>query len=149
MDLNTPNTLLIGLYTKDGRSVLLGSLRHSDGELEEEVFDIAGADHWELLAKALNEGRLLRCENLIVFTNDKAMADIFTPPIAIPQDDGKTEKIWMLGEGKGKGYYAHIPSGGNACTWSIIRSIFSQYDNFRFVYAERLKKAEGKWQQEQ
>ena len=77
------------------------------------------------------------------------MADIYTVPITIPQDDGKTERVWMLGEGKGNGYYAHIPAGGNAYAWSIIRTIYAGYSNFRVVYAEKLQKAEARWQQQQ
>ena len=148
LSIHTPNTLLIGLYTKDGRSGLLGSLRLQDGELEEGIFDAAGTDPWRILAETLAEAKLLRCRNLIVFTNHREIADTYTVPIAIPQDDGKTEKVWMLGEGKGKGYYAHIPSGGNAYAWGIIRTIFAQYDNFKFVYAERLQKAEERWRQQ-
>lgn len=147
LSIHTPNTLLIGLYTKNSRCVILGSLRHEDGELEEGIFDAAGTDHWRILAETLAEAKLLKCRNLIVFANDKTMVDIFTPPIAIPQDDGKTEKVWMLGEGKGKGYYAYIPCGGNVYAWRIIHTIFAQYNNFKFVYAEKLQKAEERWRQ--
>lgn len=147
LSIHTSNTLLLGLYAKDGRCVILGSIRHEDGELEESVFDGDDTQPWRILSETLTEAKLLKCRNLIVFTNHREIADTFTLPIAIPQDDGQTEKVWMLGEKGQRGYYAHIPCGGNQYAWRIIRSIFAQYDNFKFVYAEKLQKAEERWKE--
>jgi hypothetical protein len=147
----TPATLLLGLYHRDGRSALMGSLRHTDGELEEGVFaKVHAGDPYQLLADSLDEAALLKVSNLIVFTNVREMAELYTLPITIPQD-GPPEKVFVLSDkvpGK-TGYYAAIPTGGNPHQWRILRTIFAGYENFRFVYAEILKKAEELWKQPQ
>jgi len=147
----TPATLLLGLYHRDGRSALMGSLRHTDGELEEGVFaKVHTGDPYQLLADTLDEARLLKVSNLIVFTNHREIVNLYTLPIAIPQD-GPPEKVFVLSDktpGK-NGYYAQIPTGGNPHQWRILRLIFADYNNFRFVYADVLKKAEELWKQPQ
>lgn len=76
-----PKTLYLGIYTKDGRSGLVGKYVKDDETLEDEVFELAG-ETWEILAQAMTEGyRHLHARNLAIMTNDEKIVRQLNYPI--------------------------------------------------------------------
>lgn len=146
LTIHTPNTLLLGVYTRSGLSVALGNLRCADGEMLEAIDD-ADPNPWALLDRALTEAKTMQPDNLIVFSNDSDLIAFGTPPLQIPQTDGVTEKMFFVQKGE-RGHYEHIPSGGDPHQWSIARLICA-YRCWHFQHTDKLPKAEERWQQHQ
>lgn len=146
LTIHTPNTLLLGIYSRDGLSVCLGNLRCVDDEMLE-VCDDADADVWALLARVLTEARTMQPTNLIVFSNDQDLIAFGAPPLRVPQTDGKTEKMFFVQKGA-PGHYEQIPCGGDPQQWAIARLICT-YRRWHFQRTDKLPKAEERWRQQQ
>lgn len=129
----TPNTLFIALWNEKGKAVTLGNFRASDAmtpAIDEwgPIVEDKGADAVELLAATLNDVERLRARHVVIFTNDQALADLYTFPVRLEPTGPDRMHLY------------------NKAQWDIIRS-FCLYDSWQMKFAEQLPRAREYWEE--
>lgn len=122
ISINTPNTLLLGIYTQSGKTAALGKLTTIDGTEDGVIDECAEAESHQLLARVLEDAHLIEADYLYVFTNDQPLAEAFTVPVRIPQ----IENDWFR----------------------VARRLIADYRRWRFLYTDQLPKVKERWQQQ-
>lgn len=79
--LDTPNTLLLALWSKKPGAVIIGNLR-TDAGIRPVLAD-GGKDALALLAAALDDVVAVAARHIIVFTNDTKIADLYRRPVRL------------------------------------------------------------------
>lgn len=129
----TPNTLFIALWKEKGKAVTLGNFRAADAltPVVDEwgpIVQDRGDDSVELLAATLNDVERLKARHVVIFTNDQALADLYTFPVRLePTREDRS--------------HLYVPA-----QWDIIRS-FCLYESWQCKYAEKLPKAKELWEE--
>lgn len=129
---HTPNTLFIALWKQKYKCIVLGNFRGEDG-MEPEVAGMGPVlqgkgndDTFALLAAALRDAKALCARHIVVFTNDPALADVFTFPVHL---EPKAPNRMHL----------YVPT-----QWDILRA-FCNYDSWQLKHADKLPKAQALW----
>ena len=84
-------------------------------------------DIFALLATVLSDVKALCARHIVVFTNDPALADVFTFPVHL---EPKAPNRMHL----------YVPT-----QWDILRA-FCNYDSWQLKHADKLPKAQALWE---
>lgn len=128
----TPNTLFLAVWAEKGKCIVLGNFRTEEG-MEPEITGMGpvvndkGEDPFVLLAKTLADVKRLYAHHIVVFTNDPALADMYTFPIHLEPTSEKRVHLY------------------NPTHWEILRG-FCLYESWQCKHAEKLPKAKELWE---
>ena len=140
--LDTPDTVVLGLYSLDGRACVTGALRTEDGDLRPDVLAIQGGAAWPALAGALADVLAIGAQHLLVLTNDRAIADALTPPIRAPAPTATRREYFARDDWIDVGY------GGDEHHWQVLRALGMKWaGRWRVQWVEDLPKARELWAQ--
>ena len=141
--LSTPNTVVIGLYSLDGRAGVTGALRTEAGDLRPDVLASKGGAAWAALAGALADVLTTGAQHLLVLTNDRTIADALTPPIRAPAPTAKRREYFARDDWIDVGY------GGDADHWETLRLLAMRWPGrWRCQLVDDLPKARELWEQQ-
>ena len=141
--LSTPDTVVIGLYSLDGRAGVTGALRTEDGDLRTDVLASKGGAAWPALAGALADVQTVGTAHLLVLTNDRAIADALTPPIRAPAPTATRREYFARDDWIDVGY------GGDADHWETLRLLAMRWPGrWRCQLVGDLPKARELWEQQ-
>lgn len=84
IDINAPNSLLLGVWYQDGLCAIKCSTRAEDGSVTPNVYRNHDPNAWACLYETINACLPLRMRNIIVITNSAKMNAYFTYPIKLP-----------------------------------------------------------------
>lgn len=95
--IETPNTLLLGVYVQDGRAAITATLRNQSGELQAGVFEGTG-QALPALARALVELEAVGADNMLLLTNSEALHTILSYPHRYNNEHPKTwpQSYWRI-----------------------------------------------------
>jgi hypothetical protein len=133
LTLTTPNTLILGIAHRDGRTAITGGVRLRNGELENDAIEMVGGDLWETLNEGLADVRIIRAPYLLLLTTCGELNEWLHKPIKVEQPETKT--VWV-----GRERFT-VKTGGNEHQWAILRHLFIY--TWRCDRVPALKKAEG------
>ena len=153
--LSTPNTVVIGLYSLDGRAGVTGALRTEAGDLRPDVLASKGGAAWAALAGALADVLTTGAQHLLVLTNDRAIAEALTPPIRAPAPTAKRREYFApikandFGFSGTPGYWIDVGYGGDADHWETLRLLAMRWPGrWRCQLVDDLPKARELWEQQ-
>ena len=90
---DTPETLIVGLAHKAGRTAITAALRLINGDIEGDVAEMVNGDVWQTLAMALDDLRIVRAKHIVIMTSCLEVYDFFQKPIYVKQVE--TKKVWV------------------------------------------------------
>jgi len=128
----TPNTLFLALWNQEGRCITIGNLRTKTEMMPivddwGPVVENKGNDPVALLAATLKDAKALCARHVVVFTNDEALADLYTFPVHL--------------EPKGPDrMHLYVPA-----QWDVLRA-FCLYDSWQCQHVAKLPKAKQAWE---
>lgn len=141
--LNTPDTVVVGLYSQDGRVSLTGALRTEAGDLRPDVLAMQGGGTWAALAQALADVQTVGTAHLLLLTNDADLVAALTPPIRAPAPTA-THREWF-----GRDDWIDVGYGGDADHWQVLRLLGVRWaGRWRCQLVDDLPKARELWEQQ-
>ena len=141
--ISTPDTVVVGLYSLDGRATLTGALRTEDGDLRPDVLAVQGGGAWAALASALADVQTVAARHLLLLTNDPGIADALTPPIRAPAPTAKRREYFARDDWIDVGY------GGDEDHWQVLRLVATVWaGRWRCQLVGDLPKARELWEQQ-
>jgi hypothetical protein len=154
--LDTPDTVVIGLYSLDGRACVTGALRTEAGDLRPDVLAAQGGAAWPALAGALADVLAIGAQHLLVLTNDAAIVDALTPPIRAPAPTATRREYFAPIKAKPEfgfegapGYWIDVGYGGDADHWETLRLLAMRWPGrWRCQLVSDLPKARELWEQQ-
>lgn len=139
--IETPNTVILGVYSDGATAGIVGSFRTMGGILRTEVLTAAGPV-LAALHTALDAAAALDAGNLVIFSNDAALVAALSPPFRPPAAD-RAERHWF-----GKGDFTDAGYGGNADHWACLAELGGRYGGrFNAIKVDDLQRAKEVWQQ--
>jgi hypothetical protein len=123
--LNTPNTLFLAIWTQADKSILLGTLQTNEGPVP--VMEDKGQGPTALLATCLEDAKLIDARHLVIFTNDKTLLALYTPPIRLEPVSAERQHLYV------------------PVQWAVLRH-FCRYDTWQVIEKTSLPNAKAKWE---
>lgn len=133
LTINTPNTLILGIAHRNGRTAVTATLRLRNGAMETDVVEMVGGDLWQTINETLADLRIVRAPNLLLLTTCDELHRWLRGPIHVEQPETKT--VWV-----GRERFT-VKVGGNEHQWAILRHLFIYV--WRCDCVPALSKAEG------
>ena len=142
ISLTLPNTLLLGVWLAAGRAAITGSLLNLDGDTLPDVLALGG-EPWTAIVQALEQGALMEARNVVILSNDRALVQALSPPIAPPKPT-HTERVFYS-----RTEWADVGMGGDAQHWRTLCLLGSRWGgHFRAMVVSDLPKARELWEQQ-
>jgi len=140
--LDTPDTVVIGLYSVDGTAAATGTLLTAAGDVRPDVLAVGRTATWPALAAALGQAEPMLARHLLLLTNDAALVEALTPPIRAPAPTA-THREWF-----GRNDWIDVGYGGDEHHWQVLRALGVQWaGRWRVQLVEDLPKARELWAQ--
>lgn len=95
-NINTLDTLLLGMWVEGGRCAIAGTLRNAQGELVLDSVHATGAP-WPTLAHVLRGAEIIGCANVVLLTNDRDIIKALSKPFPCPDNDDWWECVLVIG----------------------------------------------------
>lgn len=135
-----PNTLLLGVWLAAGRAAITGSLLNLDGDTLPDVLALGG-EPWTAIVQALEQGALMEARNVVILSNDRALVQALSPPIAPPKPT-HTERVFYS-----RTEWADVGMGGDAQHWRALCLLGGRWGGrFKAIQVNDLPKARELWQ---
>jgi len=151
--IDTPDTVVIGLYSLGGRACVTGALRTGAGDLRPDVLAVQAGAAWPALAGALADVLAIGARHLLVLTNDPGIADALTSPIRAPAPTATRREYFApigandFGFSGTPGYCVDVGYGGDADHWETLRLLAMRWPGrWRCQLVEDLPKARELWE---
>ena len=146
LQIDAPNTFLLGVWLAEGRAALTGSLISEYGDTLPDVLNLAG-EPWTTLVQALEQAAVMDVRHVVVLTNDSALVGSLSPPFAAPPPD-RMEQIDMAPFPWLKAEWRQAPVGGDAQHWRVLHLLGGRWGGrFKAIQVDDLPKARELWQQ--
>jgi hypothetical protein len=143
--IDTPNTVILGVYSDGATAGVAGSFRTMGGILRTEVLTAAGP-LWTALHTALDAAAALEAGNLVIFSNDGALVAALSPPFPAPAATA-TAKLWYSATKVEKALPVNAGYGGNADHWASLAELGGRYGGrFNVIKVDDLRRAKEIWQ---
>ena len=141
--LDTPDTVVVGLYSVAGEAAATGTLLTLAGDVRPDVLAVGRAATWPALAAALGQAEPMLARHLLLLTNDAALVEALTPPIRAPVPTAFADTPIFFTEWEiGVGY------GGDEHHWQVLRLLGCVWaGRWRVQLVEDLPKARELWAQ--
>jgi hypothetical protein len=139
--LDTPDTLILGVYSDGATAGIAGVMRDRYGTLLADILEGSGRP-WAALHAALDTAKVLIPSNVLIFSNDAVLVAALTPPFR-PPPPAATQRHWF-----GKGDFIDAQYGGDADHWACLAELGGTYGGrFGAMKVDDLKRAKEIWQQ--
>jgi hypothetical protein len=138
--LDTPNTLILGIWHAEAHCAITGTLLDCQYETVPDVLTATG-QAWPALAAALTTAAVIDPAHVLLLSNDEALVKALSPPFRPPAPTA-WKRVWVA-----KGEYGNVGLGGDPYHWQVLVALGTRWGgNFRAMQVDDLPRAKQLWQ---